>query len=141
MRRLALPLALALGAAPPVSAEVLLAARTLRAGTQIAPGDVVVSREAAAPGIAQTPDEAIEQEARVTLYAGRPIPVGSLGPPALVERNELVTLVFRQGGLDIRVEGRALGRGAGGDTIRIMNLASRATVTGTILEPGLVSVP
>ncbi|MBN8292980.1 flagellar basal body P-ring formation protein FlgA [Rhodobacter sp. NTK016B] len=144
MRRPALivPLFLvALGAVVPARADVLLAARTLRAGTQIAPGDVVQARDTAPLGAAQSPDEVVGLEARVTLYAGRPIPVASLGPAALIERNELVTLVFRQGGLDIRAEGRALGRGAGGETIRIMNLASRATVTGTIVEPGLVSVP
>ena len=80
-------------------------------------------------------------EARVTLYAGRPIPLASLGPPAVVERNQLVTLIFQRGGLEIRADGRALGRGAEGDEIRIMNLGSRSTVTGTIAGPGLVSVP
>jgi flagella basal body P-ring formation protein FlgA len=81
------------------------------------------------------------QEARVTLYAGRPIPLASLGPPALVERNALVTVMFTRGGLEIRAEGRALGRGAEGDGIRVMNLASRNTITATVIGPALVSVP
>jgi len=76
----------------------------------------------------------------VTLYAGRPIPLSALAPPALVERNQIVTLVFRRGGLEIRTEGRALGRGGEGDTIRIMNLASRNTVTGWVMGDGQVHV-
>ena len=127
--------------ATPGQADVLLAARTLRAGTAITAADVVLTLDPAPPGAAAHPDDAIGQEARVTLYAGRPIPLASLGPPAVVERNQLVSLVFRSGGLDIRADGRALGRGAEGDEIRIMNLASRSTVTGTIAGPGLVSVP
>lgn len=132
---------LVLALAWPARADVVLAARTLRAGTAITASDVVLSSDRAPLGAASHPDEAIGLEARVTLYAGRPIPLASLGPPALVDRNELVTLLFRQGGLDIRAEGRALGRGAEGDEIRIMNLGSRSTVFGTVAGPGLVVVP
>ena len=127
--------------AAPVQAEVVLAARTLRAGTQITAADIVVSPDAAPLGAASQPDQAIGQEARVTLYAGRPIPLSGLAPPALVERNQLVTLIFRRGGLDIRADGRALGRGAAGDEIRIMNLGSRSTIFGTVAGPALVTVP
>ncbi|WP_417599285.1 flagellar basal body P-ring formation chaperone FlgA [Pararhodobacter oceanensis] len=140
MRRPALIALIALFSAP-VQADTLLAARTLRAGTAISAADVVLVPDAAAPGIASDPEEAIGLESRVTLYAGRPIPLASLGPPALVERNQLVTLVFQQGGLDIRAEGRALARGGDGDEIRIMNLGSRSTVFGTVAGPGLVTVP
>lgn len=134
-------LALALLVATPAPADVLVAARTLRAGTLVEAGDVILLSDPAPLGAAQSPDEAVGLEARVTLYARRPIPVASLGPPALVERNQLVTLVFQAGGLEIRADGRALGRGAEGETVRIMNLSSRSTVSGTIAGPGLVSVP
>ncbi|PTX00407.1 flagellar basal body P-ring formation chaperone FlgA [Pararhodobacter aggregans] len=134
-------LILALLVATPAPADVLVAARTLRAGTLVEAGDVILLSDPAPLGAAQSPDEAVGLEARVTLYARRPIPVASLGPPALVERNQLVTLIFQAGGLEIRADGRALGRGAEGETVRIMNLASRSTVSGTIAGPGLVSVP
>ncbi|MCA0204662.1 flagellar basal body P-ring formation chaperone FlgA [Pararhodobacter sp.] len=134
-------LALALLVASPAAADVLVAARTLRAGSLVEAGDVILLSDPAPLGAAQSPDEAVGLEARVTLYARRPIPVASLGPPALVERNQLVTLVFQAGGLEIRADGRALGRGAEGETVRIMNLSSRSTVSGTIAGPGLVSVP
>jgi len=127
--------------AAPVQADVLVAARTLRAGVAIEAGDIVLLPDAPPPGAATHPDEVIGQEARVTLYAGRAIPLASLSPPALVERNQLVTLVFQRNGLEIRADGRALGRGAEGAEVRVMNLGSRSTVTGTVAAPGLVSVP
>jgi len=139
MRAPALVLLLLL--AGPVQADVLLAARTLRAGTQIGAGDVILTSDPAPPGAARAPEDAIGLETRVTLYAGRPIPLASLGPPALVERNQMVTLVFLSSGLEIRADGRALERGAEGAAVRIMNLASRSTVTGTVIAAGTVSVP
>ncbi len=133
--------ALLLTLALPAQADVVLAARTMRAGTAIEAGDVILTSDRAPIGAASHIDEVIGQEARVTLYAGRPIPLGSLGPPAMVERNQLVTLVFQQGGLNIRADGRALARGAVGDEVRIMNLGSRSTVFGTVAGPALVVVP
>lgn len=134
-------LILALMIATPAGADVVLAGRTLRAGTLIGAGDVVVSAAPAVPGAASHPDQAVGLEARVTLYAGRPVPLANLGQPAMVERNGLVTLVFRRGGLEIRADGRALARASEGDEVRVMNLASRGTVTGVVVAPGLVLVP
>ena len=58
----------------------------------------------------------------------------------LVERNQTVSLVFRSAGLSILTEGRALTRGGVGDQIKVMNLASRMTVTGIIGTDGTVLV-
>jgi len=132
---------LALAQVPPAAADVVLASRTLRAGSVIAEGDLVLSLSTDVPGAVRQLDEALGLEARVTLYAGRPIPVASLGAPALVERNATVQMIFQRGGLDIRTEGRALGRGAAGDEIRVLNLASRTTITGIVSGPGQVRVP
>ena len=79
-------------------------------------------------------------EARVTLYPGRPIRPGDVGPPALVERNQLVPLIYRSGGLMITAEGRALGRAAAGEWVRVMNVASRTTINGQVANNGTVYV-
>ena len=71
----------------------------------------------------------------------RNLPDGAEEPQiSLVDRNEIVALSFKSGGLAILTEGRALARGGVGDRIRVMNLASRTTVTGTITRPGEVEV-
>lgn len=125
--------------AAPVSAESLVATRTIRAKSLVAPEDLaLVSAEL--PGALNDPGQAVGLEARVAIYAGKPVRPGDLGPPTLVERNQLVTLVFLSGGLAISTEGRALARGAEGDEIRVMNLGSRNTVTGRIGPDGAVYV-
>lgn len=120
-------------------ADIVLAARTLRAETVLTADDVK-----AVPGEAGSalddPRLAVGMEARVTLYAGRPIQPGDLGAPAIVDRNQIVALSFQSGGLSILTEGRALGRGGVGETIRVMNLSSRTTVTGRIAPGGQVIV-
>jgi flagella basal body P-ring formation protein FlgA len=79
-------------------------------------------------------------EAAVNLYAGRPIRPGDLRPPAIVERNALVTLRYDHGGLVVVTDGRALDRAARGDMLRVINLTSRTTVTAQAAAPGLVVV-
>lgn len=137
MRALALILALLPGAA---LAEAILATRSLRAGMVIEAQDIAFGTQPAAPGIATLPEEVIGMEPRVTLYAGRPIPLSALTTRALVERNQLVTLHFARSGLDIRTEGRALARGTEGEEVRVMNLSSRTIVTGQVTAPGVVVV-
>lgn len=137
MRALAVALALLMPAT--AVAETLVAARTLRPATVIGPGDLAVIDEVH-PGALRDPGEVLGLEARVALYAGRPIRPGDVGPAALVERNGIVTLVFHRGALAIATDGRALERGAAGEAVRVMNLSSRTTVTGVIAPDGRVHV-
>ena len=120
-------------------AEMLVAARTIRAQALIAPTDLAWA-EGTMPDAFADPADVLGQEARVAIYAGRPILAGDIGPPALVERNQSVTLVYSRGGLTILAEGRSLGRGGAGDSLRAMNLASRTTITGRIAADGTVHV-
>jgi flagellar basal body P-ring formation protein FlgA len=130
---------LLLALAAPVSAESLVATRTIRAKSLVAAEDLVLV-SADLPGALDDPGLAVGLEARVAIYAGKPVRPGDLGPPTLVERNQLVTLVFLSGGLAISTEGRALSRGSEGDEVRVMNLGSRNTVTGRIGPDGAVYV-
>ncbi len=123
----------------PATAESLVATRTIRAKSLVASEDLTLVN-ADLPGALSDPDLAIGLEARVAIYAGKPVRPGDLGPPTLVERNQLVTLIYQAGGLAISTEGRALARGSDGDAIRVMNLGSRNTVTGRIGPDGAVYV-
>lgn len=121
------------------AADSLVATRTIRAQSVLAPEDMTLVA-AAIPGALTDPRQAVGSEARVTLYAGRPIRMGDLGPPALIDRNQIVPLAYQSGALTILAEGRALARGGEGDVIRVMNLASRTTVSGRIAADGSVMV-
>ena len=120
-------------------ADAVLAARTMRASSILTSADLTQS-DADIPGSYGDAYELIGMETRVVLYAGRPILRGDVGPPAIVDRNQVVPLIYAGGGLHIVTEGRALGRGAAGEVIRIMNLSSRTTVSGTVMSDGSVRV-
>jgi flagellar basal body P-ring formation protein FlgA len=132
-------LILLLALAGPAFPESLVATRTIRAKSLIAPEDLALV-SADLPGALSDPAEAVGLEARVAIYAGKPVRPGDLGPASLVERNQLVTLVYLSGGLAISAEGRALARGAAGEDIRVMNLGSRNTITGRVGLDGTVYV-
>lgn len=120
-------------------ADVVLAARTMRPGHIITAQDVSV-KAGELMGTASHPDQLVGSEARVSLYAGRPIALADTGPPALVERNQIVPLVFLQNGLRISTEGRSLSRAGEGDFVRVMNLSSRTTVSGRVMPDGRILV-
>jgi flagella basal body P-ring formation protein FlgA len=121
------------------AADSLVATRTIRAQSILGPDDVTLVA-ATIPGALDSLDAALGLEARVAIYAGRPIRPSDLGSPTVIDRNEVVPLAFASGALTILTEGRALDRGGVGDVIRIMNLASRTTVSGRIAADGRVIV-
>ncbi|MCB1357823.1 MAG: flagellar basal body P-ring formation protein FlgA [Maritimibacter sp.] len=123
----------------PLGAETLVAAGPIRALTLIGPADLITV-DGDTPGALSDPAEALGMEARVNLYPGRPIRASDLQPPAVIERNDIVTLQFNQGGLLIVTEGRAMDRAGVGERLRVINLSSRTTVTATVLSPGLAEV-
>lgn len=123
----------------PVKAETLIAARTIRSQSVLTRDDVVVA-DHNTPGALRDPADAVGLETRVVLYAGRPVRAADIGPVTLIDRNQVIPLIFTTGGLTITTEGRALERGGIGDSLRVMNIASRTTVTGWVAPDGSVRV-
>jgi flagella basal body P-ring formation protein FlgA len=123
----------------PATADTVIAAKNLRPGMVVTAQDVKLAAADIAGGF-QLLEDVIGQEARVVLYAGRPVLPNDIGPPALIDRNQIVTLVYTAGPMTILTEGRSLGRGAIGDRGRVMNLSSRTTVTGSVSANGDVIV-
>lgn len=121
------------------AADVVTPTRTLRPGTLITMQDLTIKGGEQA-GMFDRISDVAGQEARIALYAGRPIPFDGIGPPALINRNQIVALRFQSAGLTISTEGRALERGGVGDRVRIMNLSSRATLFGFVQTDGSIKV-
>jgi flagella basal body P-ring formation protein FlgA len=129
----------AMMAAGVVLAQSVTPTRAIRSQTVIGPADVVLD-EAAVPGAFAELAAVVGQEARVTLYPGRPILTNQIGAPALVERNQIVRMHFASGALSIVTEGRVLDRAGEGEIVRVMNLASRQIVTGSVQADGSIEV-
>ncbi|HMS95596.1 MAG TPA: flagellar basal body P-ring formation chaperone FlgA [Tabrizicola sp.] len=134
-----LRLALLFLTALPAAADSVVATRTLRAQTVIAPEDLNLVA-ADLPGALTDPAAAYGLETRVAIYAGRPVREEDIGQPTLVQRNQLVTLIYVSAALAISTEGRALARGSEGEVVRVLNLASRTTISGRVGPDGAVYV-
>ena len=111
------------------AADQILAKRTLRVGSILTPGDLT-----------KASDQMVGLEVRRAIYAGHPISQSDLGPPTLVRRNEIVTMTFRNGGIALRAEGRALGAGVSGEIVEVMNLESRRTIRAVVTGSRSVDV-
>jgi flagella basal body P-ring formation protein FlgA len=126
-------------AVQPAVAASVAPVRPIRAQTMVLASDLELTGESL-PGAVASIEAAVGREARVTLYPGRPILAEQLGPPAVVERNQVVRMNFSRGALAISAEGRALDRGGVGERVRVMNLASKQIVTGAVAADGSIKV-
>ena len=79
-------------------------------------------------------------ELRRALTAGSVLTPNDAQPPRLVRRGEMVTLVSRSGGLEVRAGGTAMGDGAQGARVRVRNNSSRRVVEGVVTAAGVVEV-
>ncbi len=120
-------------------ADIVVPTRTIRADAIIRENDVALHR-GQNQNVFDQLNLVIGQEARVALYAGRPIRFDEIGPPSIINRNQIVGAFFEGRGLRIATEVRALERGGVGDYIRVMNLASRATIFGQVLPDGSIQI-
>jgi len=120
-------------------AQTVVAAHAIRARSIIGPDDLVMQDVQTVGGISDESD-IVGKEARVNLYAGRAIRHADVGPPAILERNQLVIMAYTKGALSILAEGRVLARAGVGERVRVMNLESRVTVTGRVMQDGTVEV-
>lgn len=131
---------LALFLIPVVSlADTVVSTRIIRANS-IIESDAITLSSSQVPGAIENPADILGMEARIAIYPGRAIRPGDIRPPALIERNQFVSLIYDRNGLSIRTEGRSLSRAAAGEIARVMNLASRKSVSGIVRADGAVQV-
>ena len=122
-----------------VFAQSVTPVRAIRSQTVLVAEDLALA-EAAVPGGFASIEDAVGLEAKVALYPGRPILMRQLRAPALVERTAVVRMSYVSGTLRIVPDGRALDRAAAGEPVRVMNLASKQTVTGVVAADGSIEV-
>jgi flagella basal body P-ring formation protein FlgA len=114
-------------------AQGVVATDVIRAGDIVLPE--MVSTEDGGY-VADSP--VIGREVRRTVYAGQEVRLDNTQAPRLVTRNQLVTVKYISGGLEITTTGRAMGEGAQNDTVSVLNLQSRKMVNGIVQAEGWV---
>ena len=125
------------------SQTVLVLARSVASGETIT-ADVFTTEARDTARIAGAaiadPAEAVGRSARRTLVAGSVLTAGDLVAPRLVRRGDTIALVSRQGGIEVRMAGRALADAGARERVSVENLSSRRVVQGTVDDAGDVIV-
>lgn len=84
--------------------------------------------------------ELVGQEAVRPLAAGKAINKLHVRIAPLISRNQLVTLIYKRGGVTLTGTAQALEDGQAGQTIRIVNPSTRSTLNGVVGKDGSVEV-
>ncbi|MCA3243685.1 MAG: flagellar basal body P-ring formation protein FlgA [Alphaproteobacteria bacterium] len=135
--------AAAAAAAPAPALSVPVPAGPLAKGTVIQAADLT-SRTL--PGnqvfvsTVQMPAQAIGRQTTRALPAGVPISTLHLRQPPVVSRGSVVDFRFARGGVQLQGTAQALEDGVAGQSIRLLNPATRATLVGVVQPGGLVLV-
>jgi flagella basal body P-ring formation protein FlgA len=115
----------------------------------IYPGDVIganavdaveVTNPNLAPGYASSVDQVVGKVSKRTLIAGRTIPLGALQEPFTVKRGTNVRLTFSSSSMVISARGSSTQDAMVGEMIKVRNLDTGVTVSGTVMADGSVEV-
>lgn len=110
----------------------------LVASEVIPAGQTITTANASAE--AATPEDAVlfGREVARTIYKGQPIRYENTRAKRLVTRNQIVTVKYISGGLEITTSGRAMSEAAHNETVTVLNLKSKQMVQGIVQAEGWV---
>lgn len=102
--------------------------------------EVEVTNPNLAGGYASGVDQVAGKVSSRTLLPGRTIQISALREPYAVKRGAPVRLTFSIGNMLISASGTPLDNAAVGEVIKVRNLDSGVTVSGTVMADGTVQV-
>jgi flagella basal body P-ring formation protein FlgA len=123
--------------------DVPVLARAIPAGTEIGRDDIAwISHRSdrIRPDAVLNVDDIIGQETRRALRPNEPLRSYDLQRPVMIERGELVTLIFEVPGIQLTVRARAMESVGEGELARFVNLQSNRTVEAFVDGPGRARV-
>jgi flagellar basal body P-ring formation protein FlgA len=122
--------------------EAAILTRNVERGDVLKASDVVTERRPkaevgsdAAPRVG-----AVGMQMRKGLRAGQALRVADLGKPDLVQKDDNVTLIYEAAGIYLTARGKAIDNGTEGDTVTVLNLQSKRTITGTVVGRDQVTI-
>ena len=115
--------------------ETAVLTRNVERNEVLKSADVATERrpKAEVGGDAAARSRAIGMQMRKQLRAGQALKASDLGKPDLVQRDDNVTLIYESTGLYLTMRGKALEAGTEGDTVNVLNLQSKRTVSGLVI--------
>jgi flagella basal body P-ring formation protein FlgA len=122
--------------------EAAVLTRSVERNDVLKASDVIAERrpKAEVGGEAAARSQAVGMQMRRQLRAGQPLRAIDLAKPDLVQRDDNVTLIYEAAGLYLTVRGKAAESGTEGDTINVLNLQSKRTVSGIVVGRDQVAI-
>ena len=91
-------------------------------------------------GEAASRDRTLGMQLRRPMRAGTPIRVADIVKPDFVSRDQSVTVIYQVPGIYLTTRGKAIESGAEGDTVSVLNLQTKRTLTGVVTGRGQVTI-
>jgi flagella basal body P-ring formation protein FlgA len=121
--------------------EALTYVRSLPAGAVLSAEDLAWTPVTHAPSDAPSDAEAaIGLAVRKPVRAGSAVSARDLGAARVIAKNDTVSVHYRAGGVMLALQGKALGAAGVGETVRVLNPASKTVVEAVAAAPGLAVV-
>ena len=130
-------------ALPGDAREVWQSTRALMPGDLLRPGDAEAQDIPAArdkPDMMGIDQRFVGLEVKRRIPGGQPISTRDVGPVNLVRASAPVRIVWRQDGISIEMQGRALEAGAEGAEVRVTNGRASRPIRGIVVGQDTVEV-
>jgi len=126
-----------------VYGKVMVASHQLQRGSILTAADIKLARNNLANlsyGYYETLSNGVGMKLKRRLSAGTVLTPAMLTKPRIITRGQKVTIMAQSGSMLVRMNGKALGNGAIGDRIKVINIKSRKKLEGIITLAGEVKV-
>lgn len=122
--------------------EVAVLTRDIDRTDLLKSSDVSLERrpKAEVTGEPASRDRSVGMQLRRPMRAGTPLRVADIVKPDFVLRDQAVTIIYQVPGVYLTTRGKATESGAEGDTVSVINLQSKRTLTGVVTGRGQVTI-
>ena len=122
--------------------EVAVLTRDIDRADTLKASDVALERrpKAEVTGEPASRERSVGMQLRRAMRAGTPLRAADIVKPDFVVRDQAVTVIFQAPGLYLTTRGKAVESGAEGDTVSVLNLQSKRTLTGIVTGRGQVTI-
>jgi flagella basal body P-ring formation protein FlgA len=118
--------------------ETLTYARSLSAGELVQPSDLTFAKVASfavPPDAPRDAEDVIGKIARRPLRAGAPVAEHDVTAPQVIKANDEVSVAYRFDGVNLVLQGKAMGSATIGEPVEIMNTVSKKTIQAVASGP------
>jgi flagellar basal body P-ring formation protein FlgA len=118
--------------------EALTYAHSLNAGDMVQPQDLTYAKVAGFSVPADAPSDAarvIGKVARRPLRAGAAVSSQDVAAAQVIKRDDVVEIAYRDDGINLILQGRAMGSASAGEPVSVMNPASKKVFQAIAIGP------